>query len=213
LDERAYARAVTAVLPSVLVAALLLTGGCALPPSSPVLSECPEIPRGDHIECVQATQNALFILEYDVDVDGIFGSRTEKAVRGFQGTRGLAVDGVAGRKTLTKLESSLPAGRVFAGSAGVFVCGDLFGTCTFYFNHRTTHKISDALKGPAGSLAAVCQGLKEFRARLACGLLGTLGVHAVRKTADAAAGNDACLAVDLGIAPALRSDRGQHCQR
>lgn len=40
---------------------------------------------------------------YDGAVDGIFGSATEKAVRYFQRTNGLAVDGIVGKNTLAAL--------------------------------------------------------------------------------------------------------------
>lgn len=40
---------------------------------------------------------------YSGSVDGVYGSKTEKAVRYFQRTNGLAVDGVAGSETLAAL--------------------------------------------------------------------------------------------------------------
>ena len=40
---------------------------------------------------------------YDYTVDGIYGSRTEKAVKYFQRQNGLAVDGQAGDKTLAAM--------------------------------------------------------------------------------------------------------------
>jgi peptidoglycan hydrolase-like protein with peptidoglycan-binding domain len=39
----------------------------------------------------------------DLDVDGIFGPRTEAAVRGFQQNENLSVDGIVGRQTWTAL--------------------------------------------------------------------------------------------------------------
>ena len=39
-------------------------------------------------------------------VDGIFGSKTELAVRAFQKTAGLVVDGIAGKATLAALTAT-----------------------------------------------------------------------------------------------------------
>lgn len=54
---------------------------------------------------VKALQKALKALDYPVSVDGSYGSETQIAVRHFQKTNGLTVDGVAGRSTLEKLYS------------------------------------------------------------------------------------------------------------
>lgn len=54
---------------------------------------------------------------YDGAVDGIFGSRTEKAVKYFQRTNNLAVDGQVGDKTLAALGIT-PTGSGGGGSSG-----------------------------------------------------------------------------------------------
>jgi peptidoglycan hydrolase-like protein with peptidoglycan-binding domain len=41
---------------------------------------------------------------YDVEINGIFDPRTEKAVRSFQAQEKLKVDGKVGGKTLDRLE-------------------------------------------------------------------------------------------------------------
>ncbi|MBR6208603.1 MAG: spore cortex-lytic enzyme [Oscillospiraceae bacterium] len=56
---------------------------------------------------------------YQGEIDGIYGSRTEKAVKLFQQKNGLAVDGKAGRETLAAL--GLPAGSDVRNATG----GDL----------------------------------------------------------------------------------------
>ncbi|SEA20306.1 N-acetylmuramidase domain-containing protein [Rubrimonas cliftonensis] len=61
---------------------------------------------------VEALQHALRRLGYDVRVDGVYGPRTEAAVRRAQEAAGLARDGVAGPDTWASLD---PAG---AGSGG-----------------------------------------------------------------------------------------------
>ncbi len=53
--------------------------------------------RGNLTKLLQAL---LYINGYDVGaIDGIFGDKTEKAVRAFQKAKGLGVDGIAGRNT------------------------------------------------------------------------------------------------------------------
>ena len=53
---------------------------------------------------------------YTGSVDGTYGSQTEKAVRYFQQSNGLSVDGQAGPETLAAL--GLPAGAGSGGGAG-----------------------------------------------------------------------------------------------
>ncbi len=52
-----------------------------------------------------------------LDVDGIFGARTDAAVRAYQYVMGLAVDGVVGPKTWAALLGPAPA-RTTAGAPG-----------------------------------------------------------------------------------------------
>jgi len=55
--------------------------------------------KGDHGEEVEQLQRALGLSP----VDGIFGQGTERAVMAFQARNGLSPDGIAGRRTLTRL--------------------------------------------------------------------------------------------------------------
>ena len=61
---------------------------------------------------VKALQRALIELGYGTvgTADGIFGPKTEKAVRQFQEEHGLAVDGIAGEKTLAEIDRITGAG-------------------------------------------------------------------------------------------------------
>jgi peptidoglycan hydrolase-like protein with peptidoglycan-binding domain len=52
-------------------------------------------------------QGLLFHLDYDVQIDGIFGSGTEEAVRAFQGDWELDVDGLVGEDTAHAIVSAL----------------------------------------------------------------------------------------------------------
>ena len=56
---------------------------------------------------------------YDYTVDGIYGSRTEKAVKYFQRQNGLAVDGQAGDKTLAAM-------GIYAGQSSSHSEGDVY---------------------------------------------------------------------------------------
>lgn len=78
--------------------ALVLTAGVALADTYATLR------YGDKGTAVSQMQAALVKLGYkNVSADGIFGAYTENAVRQFQRANGLAVDGLAGSRTLTLL--------------------------------------------------------------------------------------------------------------
>ena len=75
--------------------------------------------RGSSGETVRQIQQKLKNWGYySYTVDGIYGSRTEKAVRSFQSKNGLTVDGMAGPKTLAAMGIS-------AGSASGSNSGDV----------------------------------------------------------------------------------------
>ncbi|MDZ5713617.1 peptidoglycan-binding protein [Jeotgalibacillus haloalkalitolerans] len=59
---------------------------------------------GDEGAGVKAMQELLNSHGYDLVTDGIFGPKTERAVRSFQSENGLIVDGVYGVKTKAALE-------------------------------------------------------------------------------------------------------------
>lgn len=59
---------------------------------------------------------------YTGSVDGTYGSQTEKAIRYFQQSNGLSVDGQAGPETLAAL--GLPAGSGSGGGSGSFGGGN-----------------------------------------------------------------------------------------
>ena len=69
--------------------------------------------RGDGVEDMQERLIAVGAMDPEAGpahgADGIFGRNTEAAVRSFQETHGLAVDGMAGPETLTKLDEMYEA--------------------------------------------------------------------------------------------------------
>ena len=63
--------------------------------------------RGSAGEAVRALQELLKKCGYDCgDIDGMFGSKTEAAVKNFQRDHGLTVDGIAGEKTQEALAAA-----------------------------------------------------------------------------------------------------------
>lgn len=58
--------------------------------------------KGDAVKKLQADLNTL---GYKLEADGIFGLGTEATVKQFQKDHGLVVDGIAGAKTLAKIEA------------------------------------------------------------------------------------------------------------
>ena len=70
------------------------------------------IRRGDRGEDVKYCQQLLMALGYNVGAtgaDGIFGAKTETAVKAFQNNTGLTADGIVGPKTWEALENGQPA--------------------------------------------------------------------------------------------------------
>ncbi len=62
--------------------------------------------RGDRGSAVEDLQMKLRVAGYAVSADGIFGGDTEKAVRDFQASKALVVDGKVGPATLAELAKS-----------------------------------------------------------------------------------------------------------
>lgn len=56
--------------------------------------------KGDDVKYLQVILN---FYGYDLKVDGMFGSKTEAAVKKFQKSRKLTVDGIVGLKTWSAL--------------------------------------------------------------------------------------------------------------
>jgi len=64
---------------------------------------------GDQGEDVIALQKALNSAGYNLDADGIFGKKTQEAVRSYQQSQGLTVDGIVGANTWGSLQRSTPS--------------------------------------------------------------------------------------------------------
>lgn len=71
--------------------------------------------RGDAGAAVRRLQDLLNEHNYELTVDGIYGPRTEAAVRAYQRANGLQVDGIAGPQTMTHLqEDDMPSAEEIA---------------------------------------------------------------------------------------------------
>jgi peptidoglycan hydrolase-like protein with peptidoglycan-binding domain len=67
----------------------------------------PILRKGTTEPAVRDLQDALEALGHDPGpVDGVFGSRTEDAVRAFQQAKGIAVDGIVGRVTWINIDEA-----------------------------------------------------------------------------------------------------------
>lgn len=63
-----------------------------------------QLSRGDEGDDVSVLQAALVAAGYEIDIDGVFGADTERAVRRFQQANELDVDGIVGDDTWSALE-------------------------------------------------------------------------------------------------------------
>jgi peptidoglycan hydrolase-like protein with peptidoglycan-binding domain len=89
-------------------------GAFEVAPVSYTATSRPTLRRGATGSAVVDLQTRLRANGYDVGaLDGIFGARTEAAVRSLQQSRGLIPDGIVGSQTWSALDAS---GRVPAGS-------------------------------------------------------------------------------------------------
>ena len=59
--------------------------------------------KGDRGEAVKLLQHRLNLVGYQIQEDGVWGVKTDSAVRGYQYKAGLTVDGLVGPKTQAKL--------------------------------------------------------------------------------------------------------------
>lgn len=93
-----------------------LSGSCKAATATAAPSTNGTLREGDSGEGVYNLQARLFELGYySGRIDGRFGSETTTAVMAFQRANGLGADGIAGKGTMNKLNSS---GVVSAGSSG-----------------------------------------------------------------------------------------------
>jgi len=79
----------------------------------------PLVKQGSHDHPVKTLQYLLGAREHPVTVDGIFGPKTDAAVRAFQQSRQLTVDGIVGPKTWSALVVQVSQGSTGDAVRGV----------------------------------------------------------------------------------------------
>lgn len=87
----------------------------------PAAEEAPMLTRGDLGPEVERLQQELVRHGFALDADGRFGPATESAVRGFQYSHGLDVDGIVGPNTWATLGSADPNSTVVLRNDGLAV--------------------------------------------------------------------------------------------
>ncbi len=75
---------------------------------------------GSDVRRLQRLLVMIKILDY-LGIDGIFGPKTEQAVRSFQQSKGLVVDGIVGVKTWAALPADPGTVQLSVGSSGAAV--------------------------------------------------------------------------------------------
>lgn len=116
--------------------------------------------RGDSVKDLQRRLNAN---GYKLDEDGIFGAKTQQAVRDYQGKNGLVVDGIAGEKTLGSLKGATAtqnATQTAASTAGVTTTSSRNGV-----SEATGQKLAQYEKGytPSAAVTAAEEYLKQIQ--------------------------------------------------
>lgn len=131
------------------------------------VSSSSSLKKGDEGQDVKDMQRALIALGYlSADATGTFGSATREAVEKFQKAEGLNADGIAGQKTLARLnerlakkeekeddgKSAVSASSLRKGNEGAEVtklqqllksAGYFSGECTGYFGSQTEKSLVD----------------------------------------------------------------------
>lgn len=105
-------------IPLILARAQQIVSGGEAPP---VVPEVPLDPQPNYVQCrdfvkkgsrcalVSTVQSLLNNHGYRLKVDGIFGPKTEAAVREFQNRVNIVIDGIAGPTTIGKLNEAAPS--------------------------------------------------------------------------------------------------------
>ncbi|WP_230328915.1 pesticin C-terminus-like muramidase [Serratia sp. YC16] len=124
--------------------------------------------RGNHVKSLQELLNKQGAI---LNSDGIFGLKTELAVKKVQRKKGLHVDGIAGRKTFSALGSHVEtrapqppiggsAGRQGPGAMGISQSG-----LRFIFNIEAWRGVSNHLHWPGGASGVTLGPGYDMKAR------------------------------------------------
>jgi peptidoglycan hydrolase-like protein with peptidoglycan-binding domain len=115
LSASAVAALAAITVPAVGVASPAMSAAAAVPYAvAHAPSRWEPIGAGTSGERVRQVQYVLRSLGHRIAVDGVFGRRTQAAVRAFQASKGLRVDGIVGPATATALGLTQPTASATA---------------------------------------------------------------------------------------------------
>lgn len=104
---------------------------------------------GDSGSNINSLQSDLSGKGFDTDVDGIFGPKTKKAVQDYQKSKGLQVDGIAGKNTLSELDGKSSSSNDSGSS--LYRVGDNSSKVSDLQSNLETHGYNIATDGIFGS--------------------------------------------------------------
>jgi hypothetical protein len=184
----------------------------------PSLTACvgEQLEKGSTGPCVRSLQQSLNALGFNLKEDGVYGGLTRLAVKRFQQSQGLSVDGIAGARTIPALDRAantnpnlvphintiLPDRKARSVTDdGVLILG--VGSSSHYFSRSTTRKLNDYLNDADTGLAkdvgtaTICSAAgKIFKPQgAACGGISILISYAVSRTVQDAVNQSACFEI------------------
>lgn len=153
------------------------------PASTPASSGRPSLRRGATGTYVQQAQARLRAHGRSLVVDGVFGAQTEAAVRAFQKSKGLAVDGVIG--TAQTWPALLAATAAATPSAGRVVVDGVFGAQTIRALQKRLGQMQDGSFGPVTKRA-----LQRYLGQVEDGNFGPVSTKALQRRIGATVDGD-----------------------
>lgn len=118
---------------------------------------------GDRSDAVKELQRKLNKVGYKLAIDGIFGKGTKSAVQKFQKAHGLSVDGLAGVKTIAKLDSvikSKPKSSGIKSVGTIKIHGTKSGRC--YICDKPSQKSKNIGTAKEGSTLHIAGSVKGW---------------------------------------------------
>lgn len=127
---------------------------------------------GNRGERVKALQKGLISLGYlSGKADGVFGNKTLAAVKAFQSSNQLSVDGIAGRKTLSSLESAVKSGRNSSSSQEISAAAS--ASSVSQASETTANTVADdineKINGPSSSSVQLLHWFNDIKPALSNG--------------------------------------------
>ncbi len=137
------------------------------------LSSTPTLRQGSRGAAVTQLQQKLKAKGFNVTVDGDFGPKTTAAVRAFQQSRGLGVDGVVGPNTWSRLNAANPAPPASGGATPTLRLGARGAAVTNLQNRLRAHGYNVSADGDFGPRTA--DAVRSFQRAKGLGVDGVVG--------------------------------------